>query len=76
MATRRTLAPRFPGLIHCRVSGFGADGPLGGLPGYDAILQAMTGLMSINGDPADRTHADGHARSSTWAPAFTPPSAS
>jgi formyl-CoA transferase len=46
------LAPRFPGLIHCRVSGFGADGPLGGLPGYDAILQAMTGLMSVNGDPA------------------------
>jgi crotonobetainyl-CoA:carnitine CoA-transferase CaiB-like acyl-CoA transferase len=46
------LAPRYPGLIHCRVSGFGADGPLGGLPGYDAILQAMTGLMSINGDPS------------------------
>ena len=45
------LAPRFPSLIHCRVSGFGADGPLGGLPGYDAILQAMTGLMSVNGDP-------------------------
>lgn len=46
------LAPRFPRLIHCRISGFGADGPLGGLPGYDAILQAMTGLMSINGDPS------------------------
>jgi formyl-CoA transferase len=46
------LEPRFPGLVHCRVSGFGADGPLGGLPGYDAILQAMTGLMSINGEPA------------------------
>ena len=45
------LAPQFPGLIHCRVSGFGADGPLGGLPGYDAILQAMTGLMSVNGTP-------------------------
>ena len=44
------LAPRFPRLIHCRVSGFGAEGPLGGLPGYDAVLQAMTGLMSINGD--------------------------
>jgi crotonobetainyl-CoA:carnitine CoA-transferase CaiB-like acyl-CoA transferase len=44
------LEPRFPGLIHCRVSGFGAEGPLGGLPGYDAVLQAMTGLMSINGD--------------------------
>lgn len=46
------LAPRFPRLIHCRVSGFGGHGPLGGLPGYDAILQAMTGLMSINGDAA------------------------
>ncbi len=46
------LEPRFPSLIHCRVSGFGADGPLGGLPGYDAVLQAMTGLMSINGDPS------------------------
>ncbi|HSH49905.1 MAG TPA: CoA transferase [Halomonas sp.] len=44
------LSERFPRLIHCRVSGFGADGPLGGLPGYDAILQAMTGLMSVNGE--------------------------
>ena len=43
------LEPRFPGLIHCRVSGFGGEGPLGGLPGYDAIVQAMVGLMSING---------------------------
>ncbi|MGH7118226.1 MAG: CaiB/BaiF CoA transferase family protein [Acetobacteraceae bacterium] len=45
------LVPRFPRLIHCRISGFGASGPLGGLPGYDAIIQAMTGLMSVNGDP-------------------------
>ncbi len=44
------LSKRFPRLIHCRISGFGGDGPLGGLPGYDAILQAMTGLMSVNGD--------------------------
>lgn len=43
------LSQRFPRLIHCRVSGFGADGPMGGFPGYDAILQAMVGLMSING---------------------------
>ena len=54
------LSKRFPGLIHCRVSGFGGDGPLGGLPGYDAILQAMTGLMSINGDASDRPDAAGH----------------
>ncbi len=43
------LRVRFPRLVHCRVSGFGADGPLGGFPGYDAAVQAMTGLMSING---------------------------
>jgi len=46
------LRSRFPRLIHCRVSGFGADGPLGGAPGYDAVAQAMSGLMSVNGDPA------------------------
>ncbi len=46
------LAARFPRLVHCRVSGFGADGPLGGLPGYDAAVQAMVGLMSINGPAA------------------------
>jgi formyl-CoA transferase len=45
------LKDRFPRLIHCRVSGFGADGPLGGYPGYDAVVQAMAGLMSINGEP-------------------------
>ena len=44
------LSPQFPRLVHCRVSGFGAEGPLGGLPGYDAVVQAMIGLMSINGD--------------------------
>ena len=44
------LSERFPGLIHCAISGFGADGPLGGLPGYDAVIQAMAGLMSVNGE--------------------------
>lgn len=44
-----TLKTRFPGLIHCSITGFGADGPLGGLPGYDAVVQAMAGLMSVNG---------------------------
>ncbi len=45
-----TLAEKFPRLIHCRVSGYGADGPLGGLPGYDAAIQAMSGIMSVNGE--------------------------
>jgi formyl-CoA transferase len=45
------LSKRFPKLIHCRISGFGEDGPLGGFPGYDAIIQAITGWFSVNGDP-------------------------
>jgi crotonobetainyl-CoA:carnitine CoA-transferase CaiB-like acyl-CoA transferase len=48
------LRERFPRLIHCRISGFGADGPLGGMPGYDAAIQAMSGLMSVNGDASGR----------------------
>lgn len=45
------LKERFPKLVHCRVSGFGADGPYGGFPGYDGIIQAMVGHFSINGAP-------------------------
>jgi len=45
------LSERFPGLIYCRITGFGEEGPYGGLAGYDAILQAMSGLMSVNGSP-------------------------
>lgn len=46
------LKAKFPKLIYCHLTGFGADGPYGGLPGYDAAVQAMAGLMSINGSPA------------------------
>jgi len=43
------LQEKFPTLIHCRITGFGVDGPLGGYPGYDAAVQATTGLFSVNG---------------------------
>jgi crotonobetainyl-CoA:carnitine CoA-transferase CaiB-like acyl-CoA transferase len=46
-----TLSKKFPRLVHARVSGFGADGPLGGFPGYDAMVQASSGLVSVNGSP-------------------------
>lgn len=45
------LKERFPRLIHCRVTGFGADGPMGAFPGYDAMVQAWAGLQSVNGAP-------------------------
>lgn len=45
------LAPRFARLVYCSVTGFGADGPMGGRPGYDAVAQALCGLMSVNGFP-------------------------
>ena len=44
-----TLSKKFPRLVHARVSGFGADGPMGGFPGYDAMVQASSGLVSVNG---------------------------
>jgi len=45
------LRERFPRLIHARITGFGSDGPLGGMPGYDGAVQAWSGLLSVNGDP-------------------------
>ena len=45
------LSKTYPRLIHCRVTGFGSTGPLGGFPGYDAVIQAMSGMLSVNGSP-------------------------
>lgn len=48
------LLQRFPRLVYARITGFGADGPMGGLPGYDAAIQALSGIMSVNGEPDAR----------------------
>ena len=45
-----TLRPLNDRLIHCSVSGFGRSGPLKNSPGYDVILQAFSGIMSMTGD--------------------------
>jgi crotonobetainyl-CoA:carnitine CoA-transferase CaiB-like acyl-CoA transferase len=43
------LGPRFPRLVYCSISGFGQTGPRTKEAGYDAVMQAEGGLMSITG---------------------------
>ena len=43
------LEANAPQVIRCSITGYGTNGPKGGLPGYDFILQAESGLMSITG---------------------------
>jgi len=46
------LATLNPALVYASVTGFGQDGPYAGRPGYDFVIQGMSGLMSITG-PVD-----------------------
>lgn len=44
------VAERYPRLVYCSISGFGQNGPRSRQAGYDAVIQAEGGLMSITGD--------------------------
>ena len=46
------LSSKFPHLIYCSISGFGSSDEAKALPGYDLLVQAMSGLMSITGPDA------------------------
>lgn len=45
-----SLRARKPGLIYCNIGAFGSTGPMRELPGYDPLMQAFAGLMSITGE--------------------------
>jgi formyl-CoA transferase len=46
-----TVSARNPGIIYCSITGYGLTGPYSPRPGLDLILQGLSGLMSITGEP-------------------------
>ncbi|WP_324243394.1 enoyl-CoA hydratase [Pseudonocardia sp.] len=65
------LRPLNPGLIYASVSGFGQTGPYADRPGYDLIAQAMSGVMSVTGEPGDRPVKSGIPLADLGAGLFT-----
>lgn len=47
----KTLLSNHPSLIYCSITGFGQTGPYAKRAGYDFLMQGMSGLMSITGEP-------------------------
>jgi crotonobetainyl-CoA:carnitine CoA-transferase CaiB-like acyl-CoA transferase len=48
------IARTNPGVVYCSISAFGSGERAAALPGYDLLLQAMSGLMSVTGEPGGR----------------------
>ncbi len=62
-----TLAKVNPGLVYCSITGFGQTGPYAERAGYDYLVQGMSGLMSITGDPAGEPQKVGVAITDIYA---------
>lgn len=56
-----SLSSDFPTLIYCSITGFGQTGPYAPRAGYDFIIQGMSGLMSITGEPGGQPQKSGVA---------------
>lgn len=50
-----------PHLIYCSITGFGQDGPRAAQPGYDFMIQGLSGMMSVTGDPSNEPQKSGVA---------------
>lgn len=46
-----TLCGAFPTLVYCSITGFGQDGPYASRAGYDFMIQGMSGIMDLTGEP-------------------------
>jgi len=65
------LAALNPALVYASITGYGQSGPYAARPGYDYVVQAMSGLMSITGDPAGEPMKVGVAISDVVAGLYT-----
>jgi crotonobetainyl-CoA:carnitine CoA-transferase CaiB-like acyl-CoA transferase len=50
-----------PRLIYCSITGFGQTGPRSSQPGYDFMIQGLSGMMSVTGDPSNEPQKSGVA---------------
>ncbi|WP_207101413.1 CaiB/BaiF CoA transferase family protein [Paracoccus shandongensis] len=62
-----TLSTRNPRLVYASITGFGQDGPRASQPGYDFLIQGMSGIMDLTGSPDGEPQKVGVA----WIDIFT-----